>query len=149
MLSFFYAILPIAIRSQADLGRSGALSPAFVGVVGSGLAGLRTRSRARAARLFLRFCLRPFRPGRLAANRIDARRYPPDRMTDGHRGRDGGPGSLVRATLFKLQQAPTQWDVIAIVISLGAVFALLRLKIGTIKLIFACAIMGLVVSYFR
>lgn len=51
--------------------------------------------------------------------------------------------------VFNLKQAPAQWDVIAIAIFLAAVFALLRSKAGTIKLIFACAIAGLVVSYFR
>jgi chromate transporter len=50
--------------------------------------------------------------------------------------------------VFRLAQALPQWDFIAIAITVAACVALLRFKLGTIKLIFACAITGLVVSYF-
>jgi len=49
--------------------------------------------------------------------------------------------------VFKLGQPRSQWDLTAIAICLAACLALFRLKIGAIKLIFACAIAGLVVSY--
>jgi chromate transporter len=42
-----------------------------------------------------------------------------------------------------------QWDYIAIAITMAACLALFRFKAGTIKLIFACAAAGLVVSYLR
>ncbi len=39
------------------------------------------------------------------------------------------------------------WDIAAITISTAACVALFRFKIGTIKLIFTCALVGLVLSY--
>lgn len=49
--------------------------------------------------------------------------------------------------VFRLNQPLAQWDFPAIAICAAACIALFRLKTGTIKLIFACAIAGLVVSY--
>ncbi|MDB5759336.1 MAG: chrA, partial [Burkholderia sp.] len=51
--------------------------------------------------------------------------------------------------VFRLEAPPAQWDWIAIAISAAASLALLRYKVGTIKLILACAAAGLVVSYLR
>jgi chromate transporter len=51
--------------------------------------------------------------------------------------------------VYHLAQPPAQWDLLAMGISLVAAIALLRFKVGTIKLIAACALMGLVVSYLR
>jgi chromate transporter len=48
--------------------------------------------------------------------------------------------------LFKLGQALPQWDFIAIGLTAAACVALLRFQLGTIKLIFGCAIAGVVVS---
>jgi len=49
--------------------------------------------------------------------------------------------------VFRLGQPPSQWDFPAMAICGAACVALLRFKIGTIKLVLACAIAGLVVSY--
>jgi chromate transporter len=51
--------------------------------------------------------------------------------------------------VFGLASPPARWDWIAIAISAAASLALLRYKVGTIKLILACAAAGLVVSYLR
>ena len=51
--------------------------------------------------------------------------------------------------VFKLEAPPAQWDWAAIAICALASLALLRYKAGTIKLILACAAIGLVVSYLR
>jgi chromate transporter len=48
--------------------------------------------------------------------------------------------------VFHTERPPAQWDYIAITITLAACIALFRFKAGTIKLIFACAFAGLVVS---
>jgi chromate transporter len=50
--------------------------------------------------------------------------------------------------VFKLTLPIVEWDFIAIAIGLAACIALFRFKVGAIKLIFACAIVGLIVSYF-
>ncbi|MGB4346593.1 MAG: chromate efflux transporter [Burkholderiaceae bacterium] len=49
--------------------------------------------------------------------------------------------------VFHFTQALRDWDWIALAISIAAAIALLRFKVGTIKLIGACALAGLVVSY--
>lgn len=49
--------------------------------------------------------------------------------------------------VFHLTLPLREWDRIAIAISIAAAVALLRYKVGTIKLILACAFTGLVVSY--
>jgi chromate transporter len=49
--------------------------------------------------------------------------------------------------VFQLSGAPGQWDWVAIAISAAALAALLRYQVGTIKLLSACAILGLVLSY--
>ena len=51
--------------------------------------------------------------------------------------------------VFNLSAPLRNWDVTAIAIAGGACIALLRYKAGTITLLFACAIAGLVVSYLR
>jgi chromate transporter len=51
--------------------------------------------------------------------------------------------------VFHLTQPVRQWDFVSIAIAALAAVALLRFKVGTIKLIGACALMGLVVSYLR
>lgn len=51
--------------------------------------------------------------------------------------------------VFNLAQPLAQWDGIAMAITLAASIALFRFKIGTIKLIGACALAGLVISYLR
>jgi chromate transporter len=48
--------------------------------------------------------------------------------------------------IFRLEQALPQWDYIAIALTVIACITLLRFKMGTIKLVFACAIIGVVVS---
>ncbi len=49
--------------------------------------------------------------------------------------------------VFNIAKPVAQWDFIAMAITLAACIALFRFKAGTIKLIFACAFAGLVVSY--
>jgi chromate transporter len=51
--------------------------------------------------------------------------------------------------VFHTERPLAQWDFIAIGITLAACVALFRFKAGTIKLIFACALAGLVVSLLR
>lgn len=51
--------------------------------------------------------------------------------------------------VFQLANPVPQWDWIAILIAVAASVALLRFKTGTIRLIGACALAGLVVSYLR
>lgn len=48
---------------------------------------------------------------------------------------------------FHLNAHPARWDWVAIVIGIGAALALLRFKVGTVRLLAACAAIGLVVSY--
>jgi chromate transporter len=49
--------------------------------------------------------------------------------------------------IFHLTQSPINWDFAAMIITILAVIALMRFGLGTIKLIFACAIAGAVVSF--
>jgi chromate transporter len=49
--------------------------------------------------------------------------------------------------VFHIEKPVLEWDFIAIAIALLASFALVRLKVGTIKLIGVCALAGLMVSY--
>lgn len=49
--------------------------------------------------------------------------------------------------VFRLEQALPHWDWLAIGIAVVASVALIRYQIGTIKLLLACAIFGLVLSY--
>lgn len=49
--------------------------------------------------------------------------------------------------VFNIAKPPAQWDVAAMAITLAACIALFRFKVDTIKLIFTCALAGLVVSY--
>lgn len=51
--------------------------------------------------------------------------------------------------VFNLAKPPLQWDFVGIAIMSAACIALFHFKTGTIKLIFACALAGLVVSYLR
>lgn len=51
--------------------------------------------------------------------------------------------------VFNIAKPVQQWDIVAMGITLAACIALLRFKAGTIKLIFACAIAGLAISYLR
>jgi chromate transporter len=51
--------------------------------------------------------------------------------------------------VFHIEKPVLEWDFIAITIALLASFALVRLKVGTIKLIGVCALAGLMVSYLR
>jgi chromate transporter len=49
--------------------------------------------------------------------------------------------------VFHLDEPLARWDWVAIAIATVAAIALLRFKVGTIRLILACAITGLVVYY--
>lgn len=49
--------------------------------------------------------------------------------------------------VFKLSLPPIQWDFVALALAAASCIALFRYKIGTISLLSACAIAGLVVSY--
>lgn len=49
--------------------------------------------------------------------------------------------------VFHLDQPAAHWDWVAIAIAAAAAVALLRYQVGTIRLIIACAVAGLVVSY--
>jgi chromate transporter len=49
--------------------------------------------------------------------------------------------------VFHLAEPPARWDWVAIAIATLAAIALLRFNVGTLRLILACAITGLVVSY--
>jgi chromate transporter len=51
--------------------------------------------------------------------------------------------------VFHIAEPIAQWDFIAMAITLAACIALFRFKAGTIPLILACGIAGLVVSYLR
>lgn len=51
--------------------------------------------------------------------------------------------------VFRLAESVQSWDWLAITIAAGAALALLRFKAGTINVIVACALAGLVVSYLR
>jgi chromate transporter len=51
--------------------------------------------------------------------------------------------------VFNIAQSWQQWDVVAMAIALAACIALFRFKVGTIKLIVACALAGFVLSYLR
>ncbi len=49
--------------------------------------------------------------------------------------------------VFHLEQSASRWDWIAIIITGAALLALLRFRVSTLRLIIACAVAGLVVSY--
>jgi chromate transporter len=49
--------------------------------------------------------------------------------------------------VFHLAEPPARWDWVAILIATIAAIALVRFNVGTLRLILACAITGLVVSY--
>jgi chromate transporter len=49
--------------------------------------------------------------------------------------------------VFHLAEPTARWDWVAIAIATLAAIALLRFNVGTLRLILACAITGLVVSY--
>ena len=49
--------------------------------------------------------------------------------------------------VFRLAQAIPHWDWLAIAVAMAASVALIKYQIGTIKLLLACAIFGLVLSY--
>ncbi len=51
--------------------------------------------------------------------------------------------------VFNIAQPMPEWDFIAMAITVAAGIALLRYKVGTIKLLCACALTGLVVSYLQ
>lgn len=51
--------------------------------------------------------------------------------------------------VFRLSDSQQRWDWSAIAIAAGAALALFRFKAGTIKVIGACALAGLVISYLR
>ncbi len=51
--------------------------------------------------------------------------------------------------VFNIFQSLAQWDFTAIGIAIAAGIALIRFRLGTIKLLAACALTGLVVSYFN
>lgn len=51
--------------------------------------------------------------------------------------------------VFGLDKPATQWDWIAIAITVAACVAVFRFRVGTITLIFICAATGLMVSYLR
>lgn len=51
--------------------------------------------------------------------------------------------------VFHIAKPVQQWDIVAMGITLAACIALFHFKAGTIKLIFACAVAGLVLSYLR
>lgn len=49
--------------------------------------------------------------------------------------------------VFNMRQSMPEWDFIAITITLAACVALFRYKTGTIKLLLACAVAGVIVSF--
>ena len=49
--------------------------------------------------------------------------------------------------VFRLETPAPRWDLAAVAIGAAACVALLRFKVGTIKLLLACALAGLVLSY--
>ncbi len=56
-------------------------------------------------------------------------------------------GALFAAHVFHLEQPLLRWDWAAILLALAATIALLRFKVSTVRLVLACAITGLVISY--
>jgi len=56
-------------------------------------------------------------------------------------------GALFAAHVFHLEQALARWDWLAILIATAASVALLRFKISAVRVLLACAITGLVISY--
>ncbi|MCE2832369.1 MAG: chromate efflux transporter [Oxalobacteraceae bacterium] len=56
-------------------------------------------------------------------------------------------GALFAAHVFRLEQALSRWDWLAILITSVAAIALVRFKVSTVRLLLACAITGLVISY--
>lgn len=56
-------------------------------------------------------------------------------------------GALFAAHVFHLGQALARWDWLAILIATAASVALLRFKISAVRVLLACAITGLVISY--
>lgn len=56
-------------------------------------------------------------------------------------------GALFAAHVFRLEQAVSRWDWLAILIASVAAVALVRFKVSTVRLLLACAITGLVISY--
>jgi chromate transporter len=61
-------------------------------------------------------------------------------------------GVIVSLALFFGQHvflANGRWDLASVAISAAACVALFRYQVGTIKLIFACAAAGLVLSYYH
>ncbi|NEX62744.1 chromate efflux transporter [Noviherbaspirillum galbum] len=51
--------------------------------------------------------------------------------------------------VFRLGAAPRDWDAMAMIVAAGAALALIRYRLGTIPVIGACGIAGLVISYLR
>ena len=56
-------------------------------------------------------------------------------------------GALFAAHVFRLEQPLSRWDWLAILIASVAAIALVRFKVSTVRLLLACAITGLVISY--
>lgn len=56
-------------------------------------------------------------------------------------------GALFAAHVFHLEQVLARWDWLAILIATAASVALLRFKISAVRVLLACAITGLVISY--
>ncbi|MFM7657051.1 MAG: chromate efflux transporter [Burkholderiaceae bacterium] len=56
-------------------------------------------------------------------------------------------GALFAAHVFHLEQTPARWDWLAIFIAVAASVALLRFKVSAVRVLLACAITGLVISY--
>ncbi|MFM7633166.1 MAG: chromate transporter, partial [Betaproteobacteria bacterium] len=56
-------------------------------------------------------------------------------------------GALFAAHVFHLDQALPRWDWLALLIAVAATIALVRFKVSTVRLVLACAIAGLVISY--
>jgi chromate transporter len=56
-------------------------------------------------------------------------------------------GGLFAAHVFRLEQPLSRWDWLAILIASVAAIALVRFKVSTVRLLLACAITGLVISY--
>ncbi|MFM7524798.1 MAG: chromate efflux transporter [Betaproteobacteria bacterium] len=56
-------------------------------------------------------------------------------------------GALFAAHVFHLDQALPRWDWLALLIAVAATIALVRFKVSTVRLVLACGITGLVISY--
>jgi len=56
-------------------------------------------------------------------------------------------GALFAAHVFHLEQVLARWDWLAVLIATAASVALLRFKISAVRVLLACAITGLVISY--